>query len=177
MKDLVYKWRGANPRIVKLWYDTNNAVINCVDTGEKITVGKVTYHIEKGVLFCTLPSGRQLSYMRPKLAPNKFDGVSVQYEGMDQTTKQWKRIAAYGGLFVENITQAVARDLLAEKLKRINDTVLNSIVMHVHDEAVLDIPAGNLDAVNWLMGAPVSWAPGLPMKAEGFETLFYKKDD
>lgn len=174
---LVKRWRAANPRIVKLWYDTNNAVINCVETGEKITVGKVTYHIEKGVLFCTLPSGRQLSYMRPKLAPNKFDGVSVQYEGMDQTTKQWKRISAYGGLFVENITQAVARDLLAEKLKRINDTVLNSIVMHVHDEAVLDIPAGNLDAVNWLMGAPVSWAPGLPMKAEGFETLFYKKDD
>lgn len=127
-------------------------------------------------MLITLPSGRQLSYLRAKLKSGKF-GDAIVYEGMDQTTKQWKQIDTYGGKLVENVTQAVARDCLADAMLRL-DAAGFKIVMHVHDEAVLEEPDLDirLDHVNEIMGTPILWAKGLPLKAESYVTKFYKKD-
>lgn len=176
MKEVVNAWRAASPKIVNYWYDVNDAVIHCIRTRERVTVGRVSYHIERGVLFCTLPSGRKLAYMRPRLALNeKFGGVQATYEGMNQTTKKWERVRAYGGLFVENITQAIARDLLAEKIKDLDP--IFEIVGHVHDEIIMEGIEGDSKHVDEIMSLPVKWAPGLPLKGDGFETDYYKKED
>lgn len=176
MKAVVYAWRAASPKIVKLWYDVNDAVIHCIKTREKVTVSKVSYHIEKGILFCTLPSGRRLAYMRPKLVQGEY-GLQATYEGMNQTTKKWERTKAYGGLFVENITQAIARDLLAEKIKLLHGKGYN-IIGHVHDEIIMEENVNIIsELVDTIMGWPVDWAPGLPLKGDGFETEYYKKED
>jgi len=176
-QDIVNRWRSASPKIKKLWYDVNAAAIDCVDSGQRVTCGKVSFHMEKNILFCTLPSGRALAYMRPKLVDNpKFGGVQLEYQGMDQTSKKWVKMRAYGGLFVENITQAIARDLLAEKIKDLFASC--KIVMHVHDEIVIEAYEGNnVELIDRVMSEPVSWAPSLPLKGDGFETYYYKKED
>lgn len=174
--DVVNRWRAANPRIVKLWYDLNEAAVKVVRQRCKATVSRVTFHMEKGILFCTLPSGRRLAYPRAKLVEGKYGGDQVSYEGVI-VGKTWGRIRAYGGLFAENITQAIARDLLAEKIKVLHAADY-AIVMHVHDEVVIEAPEYvKVKDIDEIMGRPVDWAPGLPLKGEGFETYYYKKED
>jgi DNA polymerase len=175
---LVVMWRQANKAIVNFWKIVNDAAITAVDTGQKITIKHgITFFVERGILFIELPSKRRLSYLRPKLHPNRFGGVSLVYEGMDQTTKQWKRQETYGGKLVENIVQAIARDCLADAIIRINDAGYK-IVMHVHDEIVSEMPnsKGSIEEINGIMSQPIPWAKGLLLKAEGYETLYYRKD-
>lgn len=177
LPDIVALWRAANKNIVQYWYDINEAAIECVDLGVPVKHGYVTFSMNKNILHIILPSGRKLSYLRPQLRPNKFDHLALTYECMDQKTKKWGRVETYGGMIVENITQAIARDLLAAKMLTIDQANFN-ICMHVHDEVVLDESPNIsfLKVINDFMGAPISWAPGLPLQGDGFETLYYKKD-
>lgn len=132
---------------------------------------------DPGVLFIQLPSGRRLSYLRPKIEKGKFDSDVITYEGMEQTSKQWTTLETYGPKLVENIVQATARDCLGEAMLRV-DAAGFKIVMHVHDELIADVPIGkgSVDEINALMGEPISWAPGLPLKGDGYECSYYKKD-
>lgn len=176
-KNLVDRWRIANSKIKQLWYDVNEAAITAVAERGHIKCGYLSYRMEKNILFCTLPNGRELAYMRPKLTEGKFGGLQVEYEGMNQTTKKWERMQAYGGLFVENATQAIARDLLVAKMIEFYSLGAD-MPLHVHDEIVIeDDNTFSLDEINEVMGRPVKWAPGLPLKGDSFETEYYKKDD
>lgn len=177
LQPLVNAWRAANPNIVRFWKAIESAAITAVATGERQTVKPgIQFFTKNSVLFIQLPSGRCLSYMRPKLKPGKFGGDSLTYEGMNQTTKQWQREDTYGGKLVENITQAIARDCLASAMLRI-DKAGYPIVMHVHDEAVSDVPQdfGSLAEVEQIMSESLPWATGLPLGADGFESNYYKK--
>ena len=174
---LVNAWRKANPKIVRYWYTVDDACKEAIRTGQPQSLPHgIKVFMKKGAMIIKLPSGRQLCYVRAKLKPGKF-GDTIVYEGMDQTTKQWKQIDTYGGKLVENLTQAIARDCLADAMLRL-DTAGFKIVMHVHDEAVIEEPDDNirLDKVNEIMGTPIPWAKGLPLKAESYITKFYKKD-
>jgi DNA polymerase len=174
---LVAMWRHANPMIVKFWNTCQTAAHEAVEFKTLVSIQHgIKFFMEKGILFIQLPSGRRLSYLRPKLKEGKY-GPVLSYEGMDQTTKKWGVQETYGGKLVENIVQATARDVLADAMLRLNKE-LYTIVMHVHDEAIMDMPSvrGNIDEVNAIMGQPIAWAKGLPLKAESYETMFYKKD-
>lgn len=176
---LVKQWRNANPNIVKLWYAAEEAAITAVQ--EKTTVDLahgVRYRYEPGMLFADLPSGRSLAYVNPRIKPEpKFNKDGLVFDGMDQVKKKWMSHRTYGGRLVENLVQAIARDCLAESMIRL-DTEGYKIVMHVHDEVILDVPigTGSLEHVTTVMGKPINWAPGLPMRAAGFECDFYMKD-
>ena len=177
LPEIVRLWREASPNIVRLWYAVDKAAKDCLMTGEPQSVNRgVRFTLERGILFIHLPSGRKLSYLAPRLAPGKF-GEVLTYEGMDQTTKQWKRQDTYGGKLVENIVQAIARDCLAVAMLRLEDAGYK-LVMSVHDEVVIDAPNsfGSLEEINEIMSRPVEWAKDLPLRAESYETLFYKKD-
>lgn len=176
-KDIVDKWRAVNRKIVEYWYDINDAAkLAVANPRGMVTHGLVKYQVERGVLFCTLPSGRRLSYMRPKLVEGLY-GPQIEYEGLNQTSKKWEKTRLYGGLLVENITQAVARDLLAVKLLDIHEAGFD-IVGHVHDEIICEVDLNHpTEAIDFIMGQAVEWAPGLPLKGEGFESMYYKKDD
>lgn len=176
---LVKQWRQANPNIVKLWYAAEEAAVTAVreKTTVKLAHG-VQYRYEAGVLFADLPSGRSLAYVNPRIKPDpNFDKDGLVFDGMDQVKKKWMSHRTYGGRLVENLVQAIARDCLAESLIRL-DTEGYNTVMHVHDEVVLDVPVGkgSLEHVTAVMGKPISWAPGLPLAAAGFECDFYQKD-
>lgn len=180
---IVSLWRKASPAIVKLWYSMESAAIETVLTGVSTRVrGLVTFRKAKVVLFAQLPSGRELAYVNPKLVQGKFGGNALTYEGMDQTTKQWKRIDTYGGKLVENIVQAIARDCLAVALTRL-DKAGYDIAMSVHDEGVLDVPLqplsidANIKEINRIMAMPIPWAQGLPLTAESYATPYYRKED
>ena len=187
LSDLVSTWRKANPNIVKMWYTYDSAAQEAVRTGERISVkhGVVFDKTHPGILSVCLPSGRSLSYIDPlikKTTIYKDDGSffetdTLSYLGMDQTTKQWKRIPTYGGKLVENIVQAIARDCLADSMRRLNDAVYKTVV-HVHDEVVLDVPKGfgSLEEVSEIMAQPISWAAGLPLRADAYECDYYMKD-
>jgi len=176
---LVKQWRDANPNIRNLWYAAEDAAVTAVQ--EKTTVKLahgVQYRYESGVLFADLPSGRSLAYVNPRIKPEpKFNKDGLVFDGMDQVKKKWMSHRTYGGRLVENLVQAIARDCLAESMVRV-DTEGYRIAMHVHDEVVLDVPigTGSLEHVTTVMGNPISWAPGLPMRAAGFECNFYMKD-
>lgn len=175
---LVRMWRNANPRIVQYWNTIEDAVYGCVEDGNgRALPHNIKIFIEKGVLFIQLPSGRRLSYLRPKIGRNRMGMPAITYEGMDQTTKQWTKQDTYGGKLVENITQAVARDCLGDAMLRLDIAGFN-IVMHIHDEVVIEEPDDclRLDTVNKIMSEPIPWAKGLPLKAESYATKFYKKD-
>lgn len=177
LKGLVDMWRSANPAIVKAWYTIQNAAIDSVETGEPVTIMHgIKLFVKHDILFIELPSGRRLSYFEPLVKEGKF-GPSLTYKGMDQTTKQWKTQDTYGGKLVENIVQGIARDCLAEALLKI-DAAGFKIVMHVHDEVVIEADEDSLDlsAINSIMSEPISWAPGLPLTADSYSTPFYKKD-
>lgn len=178
---IVKAWRAANPNIVKLWREAENAAVTAVkdQTTVKLTKG-VAYSYESGMLLAHLPGGRKLAYVRPRLVPGTY-GDQVSYEGMNQTTKKWERVPTYGGKLVENLVQAIARDCLAEALLRLEENGFKT-VMHVHDETVIEEPEDGLGGLQLenacaIMGEPIPWAPGLPLRADGFECHYYKKDD
>jgi len=182
MEMIVKKWRKANPQIVKLWKDVERCAIEAVKSRRKIisSFKRLEFDYNGSVLTIKLPSGRKLFYQSPSFTINKFDMESLQYKGMNQVTKQWEYVDTYGGKLIENIVQAIARDLLAYSMQKI-DAVGFDIVMHVHDEAVAEIP-NNSESENQLkymceiMGEEVPWAVGLPLNADGYITNFYKKD-
>lgn len=183
LPDIVRRWRDANRRIVDLWYSVENAAIGVVQTGRPAGVRGLLFALEgdhatdQYFLTVTLPSGRKLYYARPTLGVNQWGNPSLQYWGMNQTTKKWEPIETYGGKLVENIVQATARDCLAENIERL-ETAGYPIVFHVHDEVVIDAPKekADLEAVCRIMGEPIPWAPGLPLKADGWIGDYYTKD-
>ena len=180
LQGLVNDWRAANPKIVKFWKNINNAAITCIENSCRVNVCEgVWFYMERGILSMHIPSGRSLRYPRAKLVEGMY-GHSVVYEGIDQNKKKWCEISIYGGKFTENLVQAFARDCLSVAMTRLADAGYD-IVMHVHDEVVIEVDeyAGEmlLEDVNRILALPISWALGLPLKAEGYVTKFYKKDD
>ena len=176
LKGLVQSWRNANPHIVNYWYEIDGAVKAAVKERKITTVGMVTVYYQSGMLKITLPSGRVLSYVRPRMTTNRFGSESVSYEGVG-TNRKWTRIESYGAKFCENIVQAMARDVLAEAMLRLEKSGFD-IVCHIHDEVVLEVPEGrsSVEEVNQIMAVCPDWCEGLPLKAAGFESPFYKKD-
>lgn len=173
---LVSQWREANPHITKLWWDVDAAAMTAFREGTIEHVGPIAFQRQSGMLFVTLPSGRRLCYVKPRLVDNKFGKKALSYEGVGES-KKWMRIETYGPKLVENIVQATARDLLALAMLRLRDTGFE-IVMHIHDEAVLEVPIGasSVEEVCTIMGIAPDWAKGLPLRADGYECNFYKKD-
>ena len=176
LQGLVTAWRQANPNITKLWWDIDKAAIKVVKEKSFEVVGKIKIFYEKGIMFITLPSGRNLSYIKPRLETNKFGRKGITYEGIG-ATKKWERIETYGPKLVENIVQATARDLLAEAMINV-DKKGYEIVMHVHDEIIVEISKdkGSLKEVCDAMAIAPEWAKGLPLRADGFECEYYRKD-
>lgn len=182
LPDVVRRWRNANKRITDLWYGIENAVIKLMETGEKQGLKGIIFSREIDLIYgqdfltIKLPSGRKLYYPKPHLKENRFGSNALHYFGVNQTTKKWEVQETYGGKLVENIVQAISRDCLAVTLKRLENEGLQT-VMHIHDEAVIDAdPNVDLDKVCELMGQPIEWAPGLLLKAAGFESSYYMKD-
>lgn len=176
LKGLVQSWRTANPRIVNYWYEIDGAVKAAVKERKMTKVGMVTVYYQSGMLKIALPSGRVLSYVRPRMTVNRFGSESVSYEGIG-TNRKWTRIESYGAKFCENIVQATARDVLAEAMLRLEKKGFD-IVCHIHDEVVLEVPEGasSVEEVNEIMAVCPDWCEGLPLRAAGFESPFYKKD-
>lgn len=176
LKGLVQSWRTANPHIVNYWYEIDGAVKAAVKERKMTKVGMVTVYYQSGMLKIALPSGRVLSYVRPRMTVNRFGSESVSYEGAG-TNRKWTRIESYGAKFCENIVQATARDVLAEAMLRLEKKGFD-IVCHIHDEVVLEVPEGtsSVEEVNEIMAVCPDWCEGLPLKAAGFESPFYKKD-
>ena len=173
---LVSTWRSANPHITQFWWDVDAAAIKAVTEKKQTRVGKISFEYKSGILFATLPSGRKLAYVKPRMALNKFDRKGLTYEGIGESGK-WGRIETYGPKLVENIVQGTARDLLAEAMLRLKKRGFD-IVMHIHDEAVLEVPEGvsSVEEVCTIMAEQPEWAKGLPLRADGYECAFYKKD-
>lgn len=176
---LVKSWRNANPNITKFWWDCDKAAKKAIRERTTVTLHHgIKFIYDPGVLFIELPSGRRLSYIRPKIEPHQtFEGDKITYEGMQQTSKQWTRLDTYGPKLVENIVQAFARDCLAETMFRVKEAG-HQIVMHIHDELVLDVPKSisNVEEICKLFAEPISWAPGIPLTADGYECNYYMKD-
>ena len=180
MQGIVDQWRAANPKVVKLWKTCEMAAKTCIEERRtvKIRCG-IAFRYIQGNLFITLPNGRHLCYWGARLVEDPRGwGMKIVYKGVNQTTKQWGDVETYGGKLVENIVQATARDCLAEVMKRVS-SLGYKIVMHVHDEIIVDVPNEDKDApakITAIMGEPISWAPGLPLRGDTYETDFYKKD-
>ena len=174
LQSIVDSWREANPNIVSLWWDIDSVVKRVVKTRAKEGYKNLVISYEKGILFIELPSKRRLAYPKAKIGTNRFGGESVVYEGIVVGNK-WDKIESYGGKFVENIVQAIARDILAEAMMRLEKKGFN-IVMHIHDEVVIESDSSSVEEVNQIMSLVPSWAPGLILDADGFESEFYKKD-
>ena len=169
---LVDAWRQSNPHIVKFWWDVDRAVMEAVKYKHTTSDYGLTFSCRSGILFITLPSGRRLAYVKPKVGTNKFGGDCVTYEGIG--TKKWERQDSYGPKFVENIVQATARDILCYAMKTLRCC---SIVMHIHDEVVIEAdPQMSLEVICEQMGRTPPWAKGLQLRADGYCTPFYKKD-
>lgn len=170
---LVDAWRQSNPRIVEFWWAVDRAVMEAVRYKHTTSSYGLTFSCRSGMLFITLPSGRKLAYVKPKIGTNKFGGECITYEGVG-ATKKWERLDSYGPKFVENIVQATARDILCYAMRTLRCC---SIVMHIHDELVIEAdPCISLDAVCEQMGRTPPWATGLLLRADGYATPFYKKD-
>lgn len=173
LQPLVDAWRTSNPNIVQLWWDVDNAVKTTVRQRLDTETHGIRFRYRSGMLFIILPSGRQLCYVKPKMGTNKFGGDAVTYEGVG-STKKWERIESYGPKFVENIVQAVSRDILMYAIRTLSHCF---IVGHVHDELIIECSMGvSLDAVCEQMGRTPPWIKGLNLRADGYETMFYKKD-
>lgn len=176
LQDIVDRWRDANKRIRSFWYDTQKAVIDCLQNGGiKKGPRGLKFFKKSGFLFIQLPSGRKLAYAKAHLGEGNY-GPAVFYEGQGDKVVFTKQ-QTYGGKLVENIVQATARDILAEALIRLEKDGY-PIVFHVHDEAVAEVPEGihSIEEMNRIMSVVPEWAEGLPLSAEGFETKFYMKD-
>lgn len=174
LQSIVDSWREANPNIVSLWWDIDSVVKRVVKTRTEEKYKNLVISYEKGILFIELPSKRRLAYPKAKIGMNRFGGESIVYQGIVVGNK-WDKIESYGGKFVENIVQAIARDILAEAMTRLEEKGFN-IVMHIHDEVVIESDSSSIKEVNQIMSIVPSWAPGLILDADGFESEFYKKD-
>lgn len=176
LQPLVDSWRQSNPRIVQFWREVESAAMKAAE-GEPQTLGRFRFFRKSGILFVRLPSGRCIAYVQPRIEENRFGKPALTYMGLDQQSKQWTRLETFGGKLTENLVQAVARDCLAESMIRLEARGYK-IVFHVHDEVIIDAPAGfgSAEEVAAIMGEPISWAQGLPLRAEGYETEFYRKD-
>lgn len=183
LPDIVSRWRDANRRIRDLWKAVENAAVQVVSVGGSVGVGRVIISREFDMTADTdcmtilLPSGRKLYYINPKLGVNRWGKPSISYMGMGQSTKRWGEVETYGGKLVENIVQAIARDCLAFTIARLESAGF-PVVFHIHDEVVIDISAerADLDAVVQIMRAPIPWAADLPLNADGWTGLFFRKD-
>lgn len=175
LKPLVHAWRAANPNIVRLWWDVDRAAMTAVRERTTTQTHGIRFSYQSGFLFITLPSGRRLAYVKPRIGQNKFGSECVTYEGVG-ATKKWERIDSYGPKFVENIVQAISRDILCYTMQGLDAAGL-PIVMHVHDEVVIEAsPDISLEAVCRMMGETPPWANGLLLRADGFVCPFYRKD-
>ena len=173
LQPLVDAWRTSNPNIVQLWWDVDNAVKTTVRQRLDTETHGIRFRYRSGMLFIILPSGRQLCYVKPKMGTNKFGGESVTYEGVG-STKKWERIESYGPKFTENVVQAISRDILMYAMRTLSHCF---IVGHVHDELIIECSMDvSLDAVCEQMGRTPPWIKGLNLRADGYETMFYKKD-
>lgn len=184
LPDIVQRWRASNKRIQDLWYSMENAAVDTVKTGRTNAVRGLLLRIEgnreRYFLTIQLPSGRKLFYAQPKLGQNRFGRESLQYLGMNQTTKKWEAIETYGGKLVENCVQAVARDCLAENIGKLEASG-SPVVFHVHDEVIIEKEISGpvekeLERVCEIMSQPIPWAPGLPLNADGWVGDYYTKD-
>ena len=170
---LVSAWRQANPKIVQFWWAVDRAVMDAVTRKTTTKTHGIVFSARNGMLFITLPSGRNLAYVNPKIGENRFGGDCITYEGVGGT-KKWERLDSYGPKFVENIVQATSRDILCYAMRTLRCC---SIVMHIHDEVVIEADRRmSLQAVCDQMGRTPPWAKGLQLRADGYETDFYKKD-
>jgi DNA polymerase len=175
LQPLVNAWRNANPKIVQLWWKVDKAAMTAVIERTTTETNGIRFKYKSGMLFITLPSGRQLAYVKPRIGQNRFGGEAVTYEGIG-AAKKWERIESYGPKFVENIVQAISRDILCYAMRRL-DALCWPIVMHVHDEVVIEAPAqASVDEICTVMGETPPWAEGLLLRADGFMCPFYKKD-
>ena len=173
LQPLVDSWRASNPMITAFWWDVDNAVKVAIKQRIPTEVRGIKFCYKSGMLFIILPSGRMLSYIKPRIGENKFGGESVTYEGVG-STKKWERIEFYGPKFVENIVQAVSRDLLCYAMQNLSDL---QICGHVHDELIIECSKNaNLETIYEQMGRTPPWAKDLVLRADGYETYFYKKD-
>lgn len=182
LPDIVQRWRSANQRICDLWYAVEQAALTVMQTAQPQAIHGLIFALEGdmvyGQCFLTvrLPSGRKLYYPKPFLQENKFGKMAIHYYTVGQQTRKWEITSTYGGKMTENIVQAVARDCLAETLKRIDSMGLQ-VVFHVHDEVIIDAPMETtVDEICGLMAEPIPWAPGLILKGAGFENDYYMKD-
>lgn len=177
LPDIISSWRDANPEIVKFWYAVEKAAIETVKDHADRTVGHIGFQFSANTLWIVLPSGRRLAYIKPKLQPNRFGRMALTFEGLGANNK-WMRGETYSGKLTENITQATARDLLAEAMRRMELAGLN-IVGHVHDEVILEVPKGSItvDDVCRIMDTNPKWCHGLPLNAAGYlASNYYFKD-
>ena len=173
LKPLVNVWRQSNPNIVQFWWDVDKVVKEAVKDRISTNTHGIKFSYESGFLFITLPSGRRLAYVKPRMGTNDFGSDCVTYEGVG-ATKKWERIETYGPKVVENIVQAISRDILCYSMQRLKDY---RICMHIHDEIVIEAPDElELETIEASMAVAPSWAQGLLLNADGFETKFYKKD-
>jgi DNA polymerase len=175
LQGLIDNWRTANPRIVNFWWEVDKAAITAVKERTKTRTHGIIFTYQSGMLFVTLPSGRNLVYVKPKLMLNKFGREGLTYEGIG-ATKKWERIETYGPKIVENIVQATSRDLLADAMLRLDQAGF-AIVAHVHDEVICEVPEGksSVEEICSLMSKGPKWAQGLPLTADGYECKFYQK--
>ena len=174
LQSIVDSWRESNPNIVRLWWDIDRIVKRVIKSHGRERYKNLTFSYEKGFLFIELPSTRRLAYVKPRIGMNRFGGESITYEFTGLGNK-WERQESYGGKFVENIVQAIARDLLADAIKRL-DARGFEIVMHVHDEVVIESDKASVEEINTIMSQVPKWAKDLVMDADGYECEFYKKD-
>ena len=170
---LVRAWRAASPNIVRFWWDIDRAAKKAVFEKTRSKVKNIGFRYESGFLFITLPSGRELAYVKPREGLNKFGEPSITYEGVGGT-KKWERLETYGPKIVENIIQATARDILCYAMQSLKE---KRICMHIHDELVIEAPEGtSLEEICEVMGRTPPWAEGLVLRADGYVTPWYKKD-
>lgn len=173
LQSLVASWREANPKIVQFWWDVDRAAKEAIRLRTEAETHGIRFIYQSAMLFIELPSGRRLSYVKPRIGENQFGGEAITYEGTG-STKKWERIESYGPKIVENITQAISRDILAYAMKTLSHCF---IVAHVHDELIIECPkAVSLKAICNQMGGTPPWIEGLTLRADGYETMFYKKD-
>lgn len=177
LQPIVDRWRNANPAITAFWKTVENAAFDAINGKPNKIKHGISFAKEAGILFIGLPSGRRIAYVKPQIWTNKFDKPAITYMGMNQTSNKWDRLETWGGKLTENIVQAFARDCLAESIIRLENKGFE-VNFHVHDEVIVDVPEGvsSAEEISAVMCEPLSWAPGLPLNADGYECGFYMKD-
>ena len=173
IKSIVDDWRAASPNIVQFWWDVDAAATTTITERCETTTHGLRFEYKSGILFITLPSGRKLAYVQPAIGENRFGGQAITFMGLTMA-KKWERVETFGAKIAENLTQAVARDILCYAMQNLKDRF---ICGHVHDEMIIEAPKGtSLQEICDIMGQTPPWAKGLPLRADGYVTPFYKKD-